>query len=47
MSENFSLIIKNGHCYIDGKLIQTDLGISANKIKKLVKLAQKGLIKVK
>ena len=38
MSENFSLIIKNGSCYIDGNLIQTDIGISGNKIKKIGKI---------
>jgi dihydroorotase len=35
MSENFSLIIKNGSCYIDGKLVQTDIGLFGNKIKKI------------
>ena len=34
MSDNLSLIIKNGSCYIDGKLMQTDIGLSGNKIKK-------------
>ena len=38
MSENFSLIIKNGSCYIDGKLIKTDIGLSDNKIKKIGKI---------
>ena len=33
MSDNFSLIIKNGSCYIDGKLTRTDIGLSDNKIK--------------
>ena len=28
MSENYNLIIKNGHCYIDGKLIKKDISIS-------------------
>jgi len=37
MSDNFSLIIKNGSCYIDGKLTQTDIGLSGNKIKKIGK----------
>ena len=37
MSDNYSLIVKNGYCYIDGKLTQTDIGLSGNKIKKLVK----------
>jgi len=35
MSDNFSLIIKNGSCYIDGKLQKTDIGLSGNKIKKI------------
>ena len=34
MSENFFSIIKNGHCYIDGKLIQTDLGYKRKQNKK-------------
>ena len=38
MSDNFSLIIKNGSCYIDGKLIKADLGLSGNKIKKIGKI---------
>ena len=38
MSENFSLIIKNGACYIDGKLTKTDIGLSGNKIKKIGKI---------
>ncbi|MDC0524536.1 dihydroorotase [Pelagibacteraceae bacterium] len=38
MSDNFSLIIKNGSCYIDGKLMQTDIGLSDNKIKKIGKI---------
>ena len=38
MSENFSLIIKNGSCYIDGKLTKTDIGLSGNKIKKIGKI---------
>ena len=38
MSENFSFIIKNGSCYIDGKLVQTDIGLSGNKIKKIGKI---------
>jgi dihydroorotase len=38
MSENFNLIIKNGSCYIDGKLVQTDIGLSGNKIKKIGKI---------
>ena len=38
MSDNFSLIIKNGSCYIDGKLAKADIGISNNKIKKIGKI---------
>ena len=38
MSDNFSLIIKSGSCYIDGKLTQTDIGLSGNKIKKIGKI---------
>jgi dihydroorotase len=35
MSDNYSLIIKNGSCYIDGKLVKTDIALSGNKIKKI------------
>ncbi len=38
MSDNLSLIIKNGSCYIDGKLIKTDIGLLGNKIKKIGKI---------
>ena len=38
MSDNFSLIIKNGNCYIDGKFQKIDLGLSGNKIKKIGKI---------
>ena len=38
MSDNFSLIIKNGSCYINGKLTQADIGLSGNKIKKIGKI---------
>ncbi len=38
MSDNFSLIIKNGSCYIDGKLTKTDIGLSGEKIKKIGKI---------
>ena len=38
MSDNFSLIIKNGTCYIEGKLTQIDIGLSGNKIKKIGKI---------
>ena len=37
MSDNYSLIIKNGSCYIDGKLIKSDIGLHENKIKKISK----------
>ena len=29
------LIVKNGSCYIDGKLTKADLGLSGKKIKKI------------
>ena len=38
MSENFSLIIKNGSCYIEGKLTKIDIGLLGNKIKKVGKI---------
>ena len=38
MSDNFSLIIKNGSCYIEGKLTKTDIGLSGHKIKKIGKI---------
>ena len=38
MSDNFSLIIKNGNCYIQGKFQKIDLGLSGNKISKIGKL---------
>jgi dihydroorotase len=38
MSDNYSLIIKNGSCYIGGKLIKTDIGLSDNIIKKIGKV---------
>jgi dihydroorotase len=38
MSENYSLIIKNGSCYINGKLEKTDIAIVDNKIKKIGKI---------
>ena len=37
MSDKFDFIIKNGSCYIDGKLVKTDLILSGNKIKKIGK----------
>jgi dihydroorotase len=38
MSEKYNLIIKNGSCYIDGKLVKTDLTLSGNKIQKIGKV---------
>ncbi len=38
MSENFTLIIKNGSCYINGNLTKTDIGLLNNKIKKIGKI---------
>ena len=38
MSDNYNLIIKNGSCYIDGKLVKTDLALLGNKIKKIGKV---------
>ena len=35
MSDKFSLIIKNGSCYINGKLIKVDLALSGHKIQKI------------
>jgi len=37
MSDNYSLIIKNGSCYIGGKFQNTDLALSGNQIKKIGK----------
>ncbi len=37
MSDNNSLIIKNGSCYIEGKLINTDITVSGGKIKSIGK----------
>ena len=37
MSDNNSLIIKNGSCYIDGKLVNTDIIVSEGKIKSIGK----------
>ena len=45
MSEKFSLIIKNGSCYIDGKLIKTDVGLYENKISKIGKIEVKSIIR--
>ena len=38
MSDNYSLIIKNGSCYIDGKLVKTDMALSGRTIKKIGKV---------
>ena len=38
MSGNYSLIIKNGSCYINGELVKTDLALSGNKIRKIGKV---------
>ncbi len=38
MSDNYSLIIKNGSCFIDGKLEKIDIALSGNKIKKIGKI---------
>ena len=35
MSDNYSLIIKNGSCYIDGKFKSIDLAISGTKLEKM------------
>ena len=37
MSDNNSLIIKNGTCYIGGKLVNTDITVSGGKIKSIGK----------
>jgi len=38
MSENYSLIVKNGSCYINGKLEKSDIALAGNKIKKIGKV---------
>jgi len=38
MSDNYSLIIKNGSCYIGGKFENIDLAITGSKIKKIGKI---------
>ena len=38
MSDIYNLIIKNGSCYIDSKLVKTDIALSGNKIKKIGKV---------
>ena len=40
MSDNYSLIIKNGSCYIDGKLVKSDIGLYENKIQKIGNLEE-------
>ena len=42
MSENYSLIVKNGSCYINGKLEKTDVALVDNKIKKIGKIEANG-----
>ena len=39
MSDNYSLIIKNGSCFINGDLIKVDVALSGGKIKKIGKVA--------
>ena len=43
MSENLSLILKNGSCYINGKLTNTDIGLLGNKIKIIGEIKGDGL----
>jgi len=38
MSDNYTLIIKNGSCYINDSLIKTDLALFGGKIKKIGKI---------
>jgi dihydroorotase len=38
MSENYSLIIKNGSCFINGNLEKTDIALVGNKIKRIGKM---------
>ena len=38
MSENYTYIIKNGSCYIDGKLVKTDIALIGKKISKIGKI---------
>ncbi len=42
MSDKFSLIIKNGFCYINGKLNKVDIGLTGNKIKMIGNIDSKG-----
>jgi len=39
MSDNYSLIIKNGSCYIGGKFQNIDIALSGDKIKKIGKIS--------
>ena len=41
MPDNFSLIIKNGSCYINGAFQKTDIAISKDKIIKIGKIEEK------
>ena len=41
MSDNFSLIIKNGSCYINGQFQKVDLAIRQSKIIKIGKFDEK------
>ena len=38
MSENYSLIVKNGSCYVNSKLEKVDIALVGNKIKKIGKV---------
>ena len=38
MSDNYNIIIKNGSCYIEGKLVKIDIALANNKIKKIGKI---------
>ena len=38
MSDNYSLIIKNGSCFINGKVEKIDIALSGKKIKKIGKI---------
>jgi dihydroorotase len=38
MSENYSYIIKNGSCFINGELVKTDIALLGNIIKKIGKV---------
>ena len=45
MSDNFSLVIKNGSCYIEGNLTKVDLGLSGNMMKKIGRKSGKGMLR--